>query len=139
MKMKSTLLLCLCLFTSTYLHAQAIIGKLVDAKTKQAIALVNLSLASQNQPTAIKYTSSDTLGRFEFKEIPIGKYILSATSMGYQKIQRELTINENTVKKLDSWNHFNERRPQPAQRNNRYRWNSQFCYPKWSTENWGCQ
>lgn len=101
MKMKSTLLLCLCLFTSTYLHAQAIIGKLVDAKTKQAIALVNLSLASQNQPTAIKYTSSDTLGRFEFKEIHIGKYILSATSMGYQKIQRELTINENTVKQLD--------------------------------------
>jgi len=99
--MKSTLLLCLCLFTSTYLHAQTIIGKLVDAKTKQAIALVNLSLANQNQPTAIKYTSSDTLGRFEFKEIPIGKYILSATSMGYKKIQRELTINENTVKQLD--------------------------------------
>jgi hypothetical protein len=102
MKMKSTLFLFLCLFINLSLYAQVTVkGKLAVDKTNQGIALANLSLANQNQPTVNKYTNSDTLGRFEFKEIPIGKYILSATSMGYQKIQREITITENTVKTLD--------------------------------------
>lgn len=101
MKMKS-IFLCFCLFINLSLSAQITVkGKLMGDKPNQGIALANLSLANQNQPTAIKYTSSDTLGHFEFKEIPIGKYRLSATVMGYQNIQREITISENSVKMLD--------------------------------------
>jgi hypothetical protein len=99
--MKSTLLLCLFLFTSLFLSAQVIKGKLIDGKTKQAIPLANLILADKNHPTVIKYTNSDTTGFFEFSGLPNGKYILSITLTGYQKAQKELQINENNLKILD--------------------------------------
>jgi hypothetical protein len=99
MKIKSVLL-CFCLFTSQYLRAQTIKGKLVDAKTNQNISFANLALVHQDQPTLIKNTNSDTLGLFEFKEVPNGKYILFATLTGYQKLQKEIIVNENDSKTL---------------------------------------
>jgi outer membrane receptor protein involved in Fe transport len=99
--MKSILLLCLLLFTSLFLSAQVIKGKLIDRKTKQAIPLANLILADKNHPTVIKYANSDTTGFFEFSGLPNGKYILSITLTGYQKAQKELQINENNLKILD--------------------------------------
>ncbi len=104
MKIKSVLLLCFCLFTSQYLHAQTIKGKLVDAKTNQNVSFANLTLVHQDQPTLIKNTNSDTLGLFEFKEVPNGKYILSATLIGYQKLHRELIVNKNDSKTLSLGN-----------------------------------
>ncbi|TCC93547.1 TonB-dependent receptor [Pedobacter frigiditerrae] len=99
MKIKSVLL-CFCLFTGTYLHAQTIKGRLVDAKTNQDVSFANLTLVYQDQPTLIKNTNSDTLGLFEFKEVPNGKYILSATLIGYQKLHKELTVNKDDSRTL---------------------------------------
>jgi len=70
-------------------------GKLVDAKTNQSISFANLTLVNQDQPTLIKNTNSDSLGLFEFKEISNGRYMLSVTIMGYQKLQSELIIKDN--------------------------------------------
>jgi len=102
--MKLILFLCLCLFTQLLVNAQTIRGKLVDAKTNQDIPFANLTLVDQEQPTQIKTTNSDTLGLFEFKEVPNGKYILSATVIGYQKLQKELIINDNAQKILELGN-----------------------------------
>jgi CRISPR/Cas system CMR-associated protein Cmr5 small subunit len=99
--MKSTLLLCLFLFNSLFLSAQVIRGKLIDHKTRQAIPLANLVLTDQGQPTVIKYANSDTTGLFEFKDLPNGKYILAITLTGYQKVQKELLINENNTTTID--------------------------------------
>lgn len=98
--MKSILFLCLCLFTNSLLNAQTIKGKLVDAKTNQDIPFANLILTAQDQPTLIKNTNSDSLGLFEFKDVPNGRYILSVTMIGYQKLQNELTVNRNDPKTL---------------------------------------
>lgn len=100
--MKSILLLCLFLSASLFLHAQTIKGRLLDGKTNQPIPLATLTLSDQNQPTSIKYANSDTLGFFEFKEIPQGLYLLSVTLMGYQKAQKELLINENSPKIVET-------------------------------------
>lgn len=102
--MKSILFLCLCLFTNLIVKAQTIKGKLIDAKTNQSISFANLTLVHQDQPTQIKNTNSDTSGLFEFKEVPLGKYILTATSISYQKLQKELTVNEANLKILDLGN-----------------------------------
>ncbi|WP_316846595.1 TonB-dependent receptor domain-containing protein [Pedobacter psychrodurus] len=99
--MKSTLLLCLFLFNSLFLSAQVIRGKLIDHKTRQAIPLANLVLTDQGQPTVIKYANSDTTGLFEFKDLPNGNYILAITLTGYQKVQKELLINENNTTTID--------------------------------------
>jgi len=99
--MKSTLLLCLFLFTSLFLSAQVIKGKLTDRKTRQAIPLANLILADKDQSTAVKYANSDTSGYFEFRDLRKGKYILSITLTGYQKMQKELLISENDPKIIE--------------------------------------
>ncbi|WP_131538462.1 outer membrane beta-barrel family protein [Pedobacter nototheniae] len=99
--MKLTLLLCLFLFISTALNAQIIKGKVLDSKTNQSLPLVNLILTDQKQPSLIKYTSSDTSGFFQFTETSKGKYILSVSLMGYQKVEKELLIDENTPKILE--------------------------------------
>lgn len=98
--MRSILFLGLCLFTDLIVNAQTIKGKLIDSKTNQSIPFANLTLVHQDQPSLIKNTNSDTLGLFEFKEIPTGKYILAVTSIGYQKLQKELIVNENDPKTL---------------------------------------
>jgi hypothetical protein len=99
--MKPTLLFCLFLFISLFLNAQTIKGKLIDRRTKQAIPLANLALADKDHPTVIKYANSDTTGLFEFRDLLNGKYILSVTLVGYQKAQKELLINENSLKTID--------------------------------------
>jgi hypothetical protein len=102
--MKSIVFLGLFLFTNLLLNAQAIKGKLVDNKTGQGIYMVNLTLSNQANTTAIKYATSDTLGLFEFKEVPTGKYLLAVSSIGYQPLKRELTIGEGNPKTLDLGN-----------------------------------
>ncbi|MDQ0641822.1 hypothetical protein QF042_005387 [Pedobacter sp. W3I1] len=99
--MKSTLLLCLFLFTSLFLSAQVIKGKLIDRKTSQAIPLANLALANKDHPSVIKYANSDTTGFFEFRDLPKGKYLLSITLIGYQKAQKELLISGNNSETID--------------------------------------
>lgn len=94
MKMKSILILCILLFATISSFAQTIKGKLVESKTKEPISLANLILVSQNQPNSIKYTSSDTQGFFELRDVQQGKYLLSVHLLGYQKIEKELLIND---------------------------------------------
>ena len=98
--MKSILFLCLCLFTNSLLNAQTIKGKLVDAKTNQDIPFANLTLVDQEQPTLIKNTNSDSLGLFEFKEVPNGRYMLSVTIIGYQQLQNEIIVSKDDQKTL---------------------------------------
>ncbi|WP_316802695.1 outer membrane beta-barrel protein [Pedobacter nototheniae] len=102
--MKPTLLLYLFLFINTSLSAQIIKGKVLDSKTNQSLPSVSLILTHQNQSTLIKYTSSDTSGFFQFTEIPKGKYFLSVSLLGYQKVQKELLINESISKTLELGN-----------------------------------
>lgn len=89
------ILLCLFLFTGLHLNAQTVTGKLVDSKTKQSIAFVNLTFTEKGHPNNIKYASSDSLGNFEFKGVSIGAHILSGTLVGYQKLQREFSISQS--------------------------------------------
>ena len=89
------ILLCLFLFTGLHLNAQTVTGKLIDSKTNQAIAFANLSLAEKDRVTNVKYTSSDSLGNFEFKGVSIGTYLLSGTLVGYQKLQKEFSFSQS--------------------------------------------
>ncbi|QIL39715.1 TonB-dependent receptor [Pedobacter sp. HDW13] len=95
------ILLCLFLFISSYLSAQIIKGRVVDSKTGQSLPLANLMLTDQGSPLLIKYASSDTAGFFGFSSIPKGKYSLTITLMGYQKVEKILLINENSAEILE--------------------------------------
>ena len=95
MKMKSILILCAVFVVAVSSFAQTIKGKLVESKTKAPISLGNLTLVDQNQPSFVKYAASSADGLFELKEVPKGKYLLSISLLGYQKIQREILINDD--------------------------------------------
>jgi hypothetical protein len=98
--MKSIILFYLFFSVSTLLNAQIITGKVFDSKTKQSLPSASLTLTHQDRQALIKYSSSDTSGFFQFSEISSGKYVLSISLMGYQKVQRELIIDQNSMKIL---------------------------------------
>ncbi len=100
-KQMKLILLCFALFTSVHLNAQTITGKMVDSKTNQAIFFVNLALAEKDNPTILKYTSSDSLGNFEFKGLSTVTYMLTGTFVGYQKLQKEFSISKKSFEILN--------------------------------------
>lgn len=99
--MKPLLLCCLFACTSLWLNAQTVKGRLIDAQTKQGIPMVNLILTKPNQPSAVKYAASDSTGSFELQDVEPGKYLLSATLMGYRQIQRDISLQAQNPKILE--------------------------------------
>ncbi|MGY0035411.1 carboxypeptidase-like regulatory domain-containing protein [Pedobacter sp. NJ-S-72] len=102
--MRTTFLLYLCLLITLTSKAQVIKGRISDAGTSQSIPFANLALAGQVNPSGIRYLSTDTSGNFEFRQIPNGRYTLTASLIGYQKIQMKFTINADSMKVMDLGN-----------------------------------
>lgn len=81
--------------------AQTITGRLVDGNTKKGLILANLSLVNEDKTNPSKYTGSDTLGNFEFRDVKNGKYTLLVTLMGYQKTERSILVNHQLSKVIN--------------------------------------
>jgi hypothetical protein len=97
LKMRTTFLLYLCLLTALISKGQTVKGKISDASISQSLPFVSLALTDQINPSSVRYLSTDTSGNFEFRQIPNGSYTLTASLIGYQKIQIKLTINTNIL------------------------------------------
>ena len=98
------ILLLLFACTGLLVNAQTLKGKLVDAKTNQPIPMANLALADQKQPSLIRYAHSDTAGLFEFSALANGKYWLSVSLLGYQKVQKEIELSADSPRVLNLGN-----------------------------------
>ncbi|HSK13942.1 MAG TPA: TonB-dependent receptor [Phnomibacter sp.] len=59
-------------------HTQHLKGNIVDAETRRPIAGATVSLTDGG------YTLSDSLGRFSFLQVPVGRRSLTITMMGYE-------------------------------------------------------
>ena len=70
-------------FTSLYTYSQKISGTIKDENGK-AIPSVTISLLRPADSSAIKFTVSNQQGQYEFSSIKKGRYLLSATSAGFQ-------------------------------------------------------
>ena len=102
--MKTTFFLCLCLLTTLSINAQTIRGKIIDGKSNQQLPFVSLSLSDYAAVPKVRYTGSDSTGKFEFSSLSKGKYLLTASLMGYQKFQQEFTINTDSLNEIDLGN-----------------------------------
>ncbi len=69
-------------------------GKVTD-KAGQPIAFANVALWQAD--TARKTSYTDEAGRFEFKDIPHGKYTLKVNTMGYAPCSAEVSLPENAA------------------------------------------
>ena len=83
--MKKTFILLTALLLATAFHpifAQRITGTVADAKG-QTLEAATITLFRSADSSKVRTTTSDKAGRFVFDRIPVGKYLLSVSSVGY--------------------------------------------------------
>ena len=70
-------------------------GKVIDAQTKP-LEYITINLLSAKDSSLIKATLSEATGNFRFENIPEGKYLVAAVSMGYKKtVSKPFTLGGN--------------------------------------------
>ena len=82
-----------------------ITGKVVDKTTKEEIPYVSISIKNNGKIITGKLT--DTKGVFEISKIPIGKYSIEVSFMGYITQKKEFTIS-NKERNIDFGTFFLE-------------------------------
>jgi hypothetical protein len=96
-----SLLFCLTLFplplsASPSTVKYQIIGIVADAESGKTIPYATVTL--QNGERIITRLAADTNGKFEFTLDSIGTYMVVIQSIGFQKLENELNIDENSTK-----------------------------------------
>ena len=67
-----------------------IAGHIFDEETKQALPFVTVSVNDELTDAIVTGAISNDEGRFEIKDLPIGKYIVKITYLGYEDVQRKI-------------------------------------------------
>lgn len=99
--MARILLVLLVVLTTTFNFGQTcklLKGSLLDEKTNRVADAVELTIISDNDTTKKFTTKSDGDGFFQFKNIPLGKYILVVSDKDYTKKSFEIILNEDHLK-----------------------------------------
>ncbi|MFC2137444.1 carboxypeptidase-like regulatory domain-containing protein [Bacteroidota bacterium] len=78
------LIICLNCYSQKYEHQSSIYGKVIDSDTKQSLPFANIWLENSSYGTI-----ADSLGNFLLNRIPIGRYSINASMIGYK--QKTLT------------------------------------------------
>lgn len=94
-KILFTLLVCACLFASTFAQAQNSEIKGVVTDAGEPIPFANIYL----EGTTIG-TSSDENGDYTLKKIPKGNYKLTVSVIGYRKFSKKITLKSNEQKTI---------------------------------------
>ncbi len=103
--MKTYSILFIALFLSVSLRAQNsgyIKGNLIDKN--QAIEFATISLAKSSDTTkALFVETTDSLGHFNFQNIPLGTYLLKASLVGYKTRSQKISVTAPNFS-LDNFN-----------------------------------
>lgn len=84
-------------FSMLALAMQTIRGKVVDASNQQALDFVNVSLINENSQEPAAGVVSDASGKFELPNVPVGKYTLKLSFMGYNTLQIPLRVDNKAL------------------------------------------
>ncbi len=99
--MRGKILLLILFFTSIPLFAQETVtvsGQLFDAETKEPLSFANVAVHSFEDNTLLTGAITDSDGRFEIQEIPLGKYEVYFSFIGYSGTRQKLLAGGlNTV------------------------------------------
>lgn len=89
----------LCLLAAKPVSAQqpvnSIKGTVSDTLAKQDLYKAVVSILSAKDSMLVKFTRTDTKGRFEIKDLPIGKYILLTSFPNYADYTDIITVADN--------------------------------------------
>ncbi|MDP4264246.1 MAG: TonB-dependent receptor [Bacteroidota bacterium] len=76
------------LSTAMFVRAQSIKGKIngsIKDGSQKNLQAATISLLRAKDSSSIKFSTADKDGNYEFADIPLGKYIVTVTSVGYDK------------------------------------------------------
>lgn len=68
-------------------------GKIMDARTKEAMEFVNVSIRKAGTTVPLNGTVTDQTGSFELSGIAWGTYVLTASFIGYKPYEKEFTLS----------------------------------------------
>lgn len=93
--MRFSIAFILCFFSTTSFAQQGTIkGKAIEDKTQKSVEFASVALLSAKDSSLVKGAMTDTSGVFELSNIQEGTYILTISSVEYQKVFRgPLLIN----------------------------------------------
>jgi hypothetical protein len=74
-----------------------VVGKVVDEKSRAPLVGVNIKLTNQQDTTLHFYATSLTGGEFRFAHVPFGSFALTATHVGYARLNRSVNVAKLTV------------------------------------------
>ena len=93
---KSALFILMFLFSVNVVFAQNTVeGILVDGKSNERLAFVNIGLIRTADTVLVTGSASDYNGVFKLSNVPNGSYILKVSAIGYETFKRDLEVNEN--------------------------------------------
>lgn len=71
-------------------------GVLKDSTNRSSVAFANIGLMNIADSSLVKGTSSDNDGKFVFKNVKSGEYLLHVSCIGYQSLWRKVEIKGKT-------------------------------------------
>lgn len=72
-------------------------GKLVDAKTRQAVEYASVALLRQKDSSVVGGMLSKPNGDFSLEQLPFGQFILRINFMGYKPVFKKVSVTPQTV------------------------------------------
>ena len=93
MKRTITALL-LVIATVTALAQGQIRGLILDKNTSEAMSFVSVALTPQGETAPTMGASSDSEGKFHFKNVKFGTYTLTLSFVGYKEVRKQVELNE---------------------------------------------
>jgi Outer membrane receptor proteins, mostly Fe transport len=95
MKLRITLLIIITLIMSNLTYAQStakLTGSIKDGGMQKIIDAASISLLRAKDSSLVKIGLTDKNGDFNFENIPAGKYIIMATSIGHLKVYSKAVV-----------------------------------------------
>lgn len=95
MKLRITLLIIITLIMSNLTYAQStakLTGSIKDGGIQKIIDAASISLLRAKDSSLVKIGLTDKNGDFNFENIPAGKYIIMATSIGHLKVYSKAVV-----------------------------------------------
>ncbi|HFE63068.1 MAG TPA: carboxypeptidase-like regulatory domain-containing protein, partial [Caldithrix sp.] len=96
MKFVKTVAILVAMLTLANAQNGKIIGLVTDQQTGDALVETNILLENLNVGTA-----TDENGEFVFENVPYGKYLISASYIGYRVFKKEIRVQSSETVKID--------------------------------------
>lgn len=75
---------------------QGLTGKVIDARTKEPMQFVNVSIRKPGSTVPLTGTVTDEAGLFRLNALTAGSYTLNVSFIGYRSYEREFTVTAQT-------------------------------------------